>query len=193
MIDRPMPSVKHSPTEKLSGNNRFACVGSDPQKWAAAEKFQPTSKSSAHLNAQGISNAEKHSGQRSPPISAKSYTSKLAVGNSDGTILIRPDQYNGNDLRVDYPYAKFFVIKSIGEADVHKSIKYGVWSSSSSGNSKLDCAYRDADKIARRNNTKCPVYLFFSVSSSSSYTSIFSKCCFVLKVQIIKSVTLFIR
>lgn len=172
MLDRPMPAVKHSPTVKLSGNNLFACVGSDPQKWAAAEKFQPTSKSSGQLNAHGISNAEKHGGQRSPAISAKSYTSKLAVGNSDGTILIRPDQYNDNDLRVDYPYAKFFVIKSIGEADVHKSIKYGVWSSSSSGNSKLDCAYRDADKIARRNNTKCPVFLFFSVNGSGHFCGI---------------------
>ena len=173
MLDRSMPAVKHSPKAKLSGNDCFPCVGSDPQKWAAAEKFQPTSKSSGHLNANGVGNAEKHNGQRSPAIVAKSYTSKLAVGNSDGTIIIKPDEYNGNDLRVDYPYAKFFVIKSIGEADVHKSIKYGVWSSSSSGNSKLDCAYRDADKIARRNNTKCPVFLFFSVSSSSSYTSIF--------------------
>ncbi|KAM0921858.1 hypothetical protein ACQ4PT_006572 [Festuca glaucescens] len=169
MIDRPMPTVKHLPAAKLSGNNRFACVESDPQKWAAAEKFQPTSKLSGHLNAHGISDAEKHSGQRSPAIAAKSYTSKLAVAISDGTILIRPDQYNGNDLRVDYPYAKFFVIKSIGEADVHKSIKYGVWSSSSSGNGKLDCAFRDADKIARRNNTKCPVYLFFSVNGSGHF------------------------
>jgi hypothetical protein len=65
---------------------------------------------------------------------------------------------------VDYTYAKFFVIKSIGEADVHKSIKYGVWSSSSNGNSKLDSAFRDADRISRRNSTKCPVFLFFSVS-----------------------------
>ncbi|XP_047055802.1 uncharacterized protein LOC124661956 isoform X2 [Lolium rigidum] len=125
------------------------------QKWAAAEKFQPTSKPSGHLNAHAIV--------------AKSYTSKLAVANSDGTILIRPEQYNGSDVRVDYPYAKFFVIKSIGEADVHKSIKYGVWSSSSSGNGKLDCAFRDADKIARRNNTKCPVYLFFSVNGSGHF------------------------
>ncbi|CAM0881140.1 unnamed protein product [Alopecurus aequalis] len=169
MLDRSMSAVKHSPKAKLSGNNCFAYVGSDPQKWAAAEKFQPTSKSSGHLNAHGVGNAEKQSSQRSPAIAAKSYTSKLAVGSPDGTILIRPDEYNGKDQRVDYPYAKFFVIKSIGEADVHKSIKYGVWSSSSSGNSKLDCAYRDADKIARRNNTKCPVFLFFSVNGSGHF------------------------
>ncbi|XP_048563256.1 uncharacterized protein LOC125543818 isoform X1 [Triticum urartu] len=169
VLDSPMAAAKHSPKAKLSGNDCFACVGSDPQKWASAEKFQPTSKSSGQLKAHGSSNAEKHSGQRSPAIVAKSYTSRLIVGNSDGTIIIRPDQYNGNDLRVDNPYAKFFVIKSIGEADIHKSIKYGVWSSSSSGNSKLDCAYRDADRIAKRNSTKCPVFLFFSVNGSGHF------------------------
>uniref|UniRef100_M8BW56 YTH domain-containing family protein n=1 Tax=Aegilops tauschii TaxID=37682 RepID=M8BW56_AEGTA len=169
VLDSPMAAAKHSPKAKLSGNDCFACVGSDPQKWASAEKFQPTSKSSGQLKAHGSSNAEKHSGQRSPAIVAKSYTSRLIVGNSDGTILIRSDQYNGNDLRVDNPYAKFFVIKSIGEADIHKSIKYGVWSSSSSGNSKLDCAYRDADRIAKRNSTKCPVFLFFSVNGSGHF------------------------
>jgi len=70
---------------------------------------------------------------------------------------------------MDYTYAKFFVIKSIGEADVHKSIKYGVWSSSSNGNSKLDSAFRDADRISRRNSTKCPVFLFFSVNGSGHF------------------------
>lgn len=168
-FDRAMPAIKHSPTAKLSGDNCAACVGSDPQKWAAAEKFQPTPKSSGQLNEHSFSNTEKPSGQRSSAVVAKSYTSRVIVGNSDGTILIRPDQYNGNDLRVDYPYAKFFVIKSIGEADIHKSIKYGVWSSSSSGNSKLDGAYRDADRIARRNSTKCPVFLFFSVNGSGHF------------------------
>lgn len=180
-----MAAAKHSPKAKLSGNDCFACVRSDPQKWASAEKFQPTSKSSVQLKAHGSSNAEKHSGQRSPAIVAKSYTSRLVVGNSDGTILIRPDQYNGNDLRVDNPYAKFFVIKSIGEADIHKSIKYGVWSSSSSGNSKLDCAYRDAGRIAKRNSTKCPVFLFFSVSSSNLSNFHFLKIWFVLKIQLL--------
>lgn len=35
---------------------------------------------------------------------------------------MRPNQYNGNDLQVGYPYEKFFIIMSIGEADVHTSV-----------------------------------------------------------------------
>ncbi|XP_020404581.1 YTH domain-containing protein ECT2 [Zea mays] len=153
----------------LSGSNCLGCAArSDLRKWAAAEKFQPSSKSSGHLNATGqkahsLVDSEKPSNQR-PAVIVKSHTTRLPVGNPDGTIIIRTDQYNIDDLRIDYMYAKFFVIKSIGEADVHKSIKYGVWSSSSSGNSKLDSAFRDADRISRRHSTKCPVFLFFSVS-----------------------------
>ncbi|XP_066380318.1 YTH domain-containing protein ECT2-like [Miscanthus floridulus] len=158
----------------LSGNNCLGCAaGSDLQKWAAAEKFQPSSKSSGHLNGTGqkvhsLVDSEKPSNQSSAII-VKSYTSRLVVGNPDGTIIIRTDQYNRDDLRIDYTYAKFFVIKSIGEADVHKSIKYGVWSSSSNGNSKLDSAFRDADRISRRHSTKCPVFLFFSVNGSGHF------------------------
>jgi hypothetical protein len=53
-----------------------------------------------------------------------------------------------------------FVIKSFTEDDVHKSIKYNVWSSTQSGNRRLDQAYRDASSKGG------PVYLFFSVNKS---------------------------
>uniref|UniRef100_A0A0D9V0E1 YTH domain-containing family protein n=1 Tax=Leersia perrieri TaxID=77586 RepID=A0A0D9V0E1_9ORYZ len=146
------------------------------QRWAAAEKFEPSPNPSGHMDSVGpkmnLSNEDGLGGAAKPKsaaIIAKSYTSRLSVGDSEGTIVIRRDQYNSSDLRVDYPFAKFFVIKSIGEDDVHKSIKYGVWSSSSSGNSKLDSAFRDADRIAKRNSTKCPVFLFFSVNGSGHF------------------------
>ncbi|KAK8452716.1 hypothetical protein SEVIR_5G156000v4 [Setaria viridis] len=180
LLERPISAAKQSPKAKLSGNNCLGYATSDLQKWAAAEKFQPSSKSSAHLNGPGqkvhhllnehsLADSQKPGNQRSSAMVVKSYTSRLPVGNPEGTILIRTDQYNRDDLQVDYTYAKFFVIKSIGEADVHKSIKYGVWSSSSNGNSKLDSAFRDADRISRRNSTKCPVFLFFSVNGSGHF------------------------
>ncbi|KAK3164297.1 hypothetical protein QOZ80_1AG0015490 [Eleusine coracana subsp. coracana] len=115
------------------------------------------------------SDSEKPNSQKSSDIIVKSHTTRLPISNPEGTIHIRTCEYNRHDLRVDYTYAKFFVIKSIGEADVHKSIKYGVWSSSSSGNIKLDNAFRDADRISKRNNTKCPVFLFFSVNGSGHF------------------------
>ena len=149
----------------MSGNNCLGCAaGSDLHKWAAAEKFQPSSKSSGHLNGTGqkvhsLVDSEKPSNQSFAMI-VKSHTLRLPVGNPDGTIIIRTDQYNRDDLRLDYMYAKFFVIKSYSEDDVHKSIKYNVWASTPNGNKKLDAGYREAQE----KSNDCPVFLFFSVS-----------------------------
>ncbi|KAL8143495.1 hypothetical protein V2J09_016527 [Rumex salicifolius] len=53
-------------------------------------------------------------------------------------------QYNKGDFPENYSEAKFFVIKSYSEDDVHKSIKYNVWSSTPNGNKKLEAAYQEA-------------------------------------------------
>ncbi|KAK3137438.1 hypothetical protein QOZ80_5BG0452240 [Eleusine coracana subsp. coracana] len=84
----------------------------------------------------------------------------------------RTDQYNRDDFKVVYPNAKFFVIKSFSEADVHKSIKYGVWSTSSVGNKKLDSAFREAQVIAASDSTSCPIFLFFSVNQSFCFCGV---------------------
>ena len=62
--------------------------------------------------------------------------------------------------------SKFFVIKSFSEEDVHKSIKYGVWSSSKNGNLTLTNAYN----ITLEKNGN--VYLFFSCNGSGRFTGI---------------------
>jgi len=62
--------------------------------------------------------------------------------------------------------SKFFVIKSFSEEDVHKSIKYGVWSSSKNGNLTLTNAYN----ITKEKNGN--VYLFFSCNGSGRFTGI---------------------
>ncbi|XVE70349.1 hypothetical protein DITRI_Ditri10aG0065500 [Diplodiscus trichospermus] len=69
------------------------------------------------------------------------------------------EQYNREEFPADYADAKFFVIKSYSEDNVHKSIKYNVWASTPNGNKKLDAAYQEAQQIS----CGCPVYLFFSV------------------------------
>lgn len=73
------------------------------------------------------------------------------------------EQYNQADFPVEYTEAKFFIIKSYSEDDVHKSIKYNVWASTPNGNKKLDAAYREAQE----KSVGCPVFLFFSVSISA--------------------------
>jgi hypothetical protein len=70
------------------------------------------------------------------------------------------EQYNGEDLSENYSDAKFFIIKSYSEDDVHKSIKYNVWASTPNGNKKLDAAYQEA----KEKPGGCPIFLLFSVS-----------------------------
>ena len=62
--------------------------------------------------------------------------------------------------------SKFFVIKSFSEENVHKSIKYGVWSSSKNGNLTLTNAFQ----ITSEKNGF--VYLFFSCNGSGRYIGV---------------------
>lgn len=94
----------------------------------------------------------------------KSYTTRAGDPDEQGNITIHANQYRKGDFALDYIYAKFFVIKSYSEDDVHKSIKYNVWSSTPNGNKKLNNAYKDAQIIAAADSGGCPIFLFFSVS-----------------------------
>ncbi|KAI7730113.1 hypothetical protein M8C21_029370 [Ambrosia artemisiifolia] len=78
------------------------------------------------------------------------------------------DLYNKPDFVTTYEKAKFFVIKSFSEDNVHRSIKYGVWSSTPLGNRKLDAAYQEAKKDGDTN----PVFLFFSVNASGQFCGV---------------------
>lgn len=71
------------------------------------------------------------------------------------------ESHNRLDFVTDYENAKFFVIKSFSEDNIHKSIKYNIWASTPHGNKKLDAAYYEAKSLTE----SCPVFLFFSVSS----------------------------
>ncbi|KAH7850548.1 hypothetical protein Vadar_034733 [Vaccinium darrowii] len=65
------------------------------------------------------------------------------------------------------------------EDDIHKCIKYDVWSSTPNGNRKLDAAFHDAEAKTIETGTKCPIFLFFSVNGSGQ---------FVVKWHVIKDV-----
>jgi hypothetical protein len=103
----------------------------------------------------------------------KAYTTKVRDNNELGNIVIQTDQYNKDDFSTDYADAKFFVIKSYSEDDVHKSIKYNVWSSTPHGNKKLHSAFEYAHKLDLGRPRGCPIFLFFSVSSMLMDTSLF--------------------
>lgn len=80
---------------------------------------------------------------------------------SKSVVKILNESYNQPDFVTDYKDAKFFIIKSYSEDNVHKSIKYGVWASTPNGNKKLDAAYCEA----KEKQDACPVFLFFSVNT----------------------------
>ena len=80
--------------------------------------------------------------------------------------LIDINQRNAKLIDSINSNCKFFVIKSFSEEDVHKSIKYNVWSSSKDGNLTLTNAFRITEE------NKGNVYLFFSCNGSGRYAGI---------------------
>jgi hypothetical protein len=65
--------------------------------------------------------------------------------------------------------ARYFVIKSYTEDDVHKSLKYEIWSSTDPGNKRLDKAFKEC---AGRG----PIYLFFSVNARWNFLIMQVRC-----------------
>jgi len=76
--------------------------------------------------------------------------------------------YNRPDFVTEYTNARFFIIKSYSEDNVHKSVKYGVWASTTNGNKKLDSAYREA----KEKEEHCPIFLLFSVNASAQFCGV---------------------
>ena len=88
-------------------------------------------------------------------------------------------------------YSRFFIIKSFTEEDVHKAIKYNVWSSTHTGNQILDEAFHDLSKIKNMTPDIAPeistdiiddtvpatpstpeIYLMFSVNKSKHFCGV---------------------
>ncbi|KAG6844139.1 hypothetical protein H0H87_009526 [Tephrocybe sp. NHM501043] len=76
--------------------------------------------------------------------------------------LIATKGYNPTNFDTRPQFARYFVIKSYTEDDVHKSLKYEIWSSTDPGNKRLDKAFKET---AGRG----PIYLFFSVNASGHF------------------------
>lgn len=62
--------------------------------------------------------------------------------------------------------SKYFIIKSFNEEDVHKAIKYSLWSSTKAGNKTLNEAF-----LQTKSNDAF-VYLFFSCNGSGRYVGV---------------------
>ncbi|KAI0748493.1 YT521-B-like domain-containing protein [Daedaleopsis nitida] len=80
----------------------------------------------------------------------------------DVPTLIATKGYNPVDFDTRPSFARYFVIKSYTEDDVHKSLKYEIWSSTDPGNKRLDKAFKETQG-------RGPIYLFFSVNASGHF------------------------
>uniref|UniRef100_J3MIW2 YTH domain-containing family protein n=2 Tax=Oryza brachyantha TaxID=4533 RepID=J3MIW2_ORYBR len=110
----------------------------------------------------GLLNSQQGVGATVAPVKGQ----ELSV--SDSSLDAMKDQYNQADFVETYSDAKFFIIKSYSEDDVHKSIKYNVWASTSNGNKKLDAAYQEA----KEKSNDSSVFLLFSVNASGQFVGL---------------------
>ncbi|KAL4353721.1 hypothetical protein GQ457_06G020120 [Hibiscus cannabinus] len=103
-------------------------------------------------------------------LTVKDQNLPLTDSNKEDNVSLLTDmeQYNKEDFPKSYSNAKFFVIKSYSEDDVHKSVKYNVWTSTSNGNKKLDAAFSEA----KEKSDACPVFLLFSVNTSGQFVGV---------------------
>ena len=76
--------------------------------------------------------------------------------------LTKANDYNPKSFDLSPKSARYFVIKSFSEDDIHRSIKYEIWCSTDHGNKRLDAAFK-------AQNNQGPIFLFFSVNGSGHF------------------------
>lgn len=76
---------------------------------------------------------------------------------------LNPANYNPKEFNFELDNARYFIIKSYSEDDIHRSIKYSIWCSTNHGNKRLDEAYR------QQQAKNGQLFLFFSVNGSGHF------------------------
>lgn len=92
----------------------------------------------------------------------------------DNYLEVKYPEISNIQKKFSQPYSKievkknstYFIIKSFNIENIHKAIKYGVWSTTYSGNILFDKAY----SLAQSRNAD--VYLFFSTNSTFAFQGI---------------------
>ncbi|OCH86889.1 YTH-domain-containing protein [Obba rivulosa] len=143
-------SVYQTQQGKMGGNGNIPSVPPIPAQYLNQGQA-PRMGSSVSNSSQGQSHSRGQGSQGGP------VTSPIDV-----PTLIATKGYNPVDFDTRPLFARYFVIKSYTEDDVHKSLKYEIWSSTDPGNKRLDKAFKET---AGRG----PIYLFFSVNASGHF------------------------
>lgn len=149
--DMTKPSaVDYANTEAASKNQ--TSNNSQRNAWSAPRNHRTTGSTS-------VSNGGAATSANSSPQPKTSET-----GEVDPTLnkLKQTNNYNPKTFDLNAKNARFFVIKSYSEDDIHRAIKYGVWCSTEHGNKRLDAAFKEREG-------KGPIFLFFSVNGSGHF------------------------
>lgn len=138
----------------------------DKSKFDDAKKNASISKSTSVVTNQSTND---QSGNNDAQVAADSTIDQLNqqvvdlnIDPSQLIVYTNPGAYNPKEFNTSPKAARFFVIKSYSEDDIHRSIKYNIWCSTEHGNRRLDSAYFKGDG-------QVPVYLFFSVNGSGHF------------------------
>lgn len=162
------PAGQFQPVGKFSShaanNQRSYCARDavlndrrNARMWNGSDGFNQKEKSNIHGELEATAELTRGPrGQGSNSVSAPVEDKWMGLS-------VRSDQYNLEDFQTNYDNAKFYVIKSYSEDDIHKCIKYDVWSSTPNGNRKLDAAFHDTQAKSSDAGTECPIFLFYSV------------------------------
>lgn len=151
------------------GNASFSSLGVNSRGWLSLESSRRRLRGSSSLcSCNGTFDIlnEQNRGPRASKPKSQIIADGSPVDNNKhnaSIVKVHNESYNQPDFVTEYKDAKFFIIKSYSEDNVHKSIKYGVWASTPNGNRKLDAAYREA----KEKQDSCPVFLLFSVDFRS--------------------------
>ena len=169
--------------ENRGGVGAGGPVGGKPapgqrQTWSAPRQRQmggasSAGQSGANTNSNNSSGQQNHQGGGNPVSYGSGSGSPGNVsGGSAGAAnhpvldkLKQENQYNPKDFNLNPKNARFFIIKSYSEDDIHRSIKYNIWCSTEHGNKRLDAAFREREG-------KGPIYLLFSVNGSGHFCGI---------------------
>ncbi|KAM7256105.1 hypothetical protein ACFE04_011846 [Oxalis oulophora] len=159
----PKPSTSQYPH---GGSNQTSNFGRAPVPYAAANgRITPRFyKGRGQERGQGIISTVGDSydadTNRGPRVSKPKGKTTI-----DNVVLSATRDYSGKNFALDFSNAKFFIIKSFNEDNVHRSIKYNVWSSTTHGNMKLDDAYNKAKDMAEKQR----IFMLFSVNASGQF------------------------
>ncbi|XP_071693138.1 uncharacterized protein [Rutidosis leptorrhynchoides] len=179
LLNRKAASVHNQLNVTLPSGNGLSNFGSSGNGQIVVDKARSNlsfAKTTNDLNGNPNSLGEQNRGPRTTAsnsrLNVKAYSTRAGNHDAQGNISISMDQYNKEDFPIEYVNAKFYVIKSYSEDDVHKSIKYNVWSSTPNGNKKLNGAFEEAQKISVADSKGCPIFLFFSVNASGQFCGV---------------------